>query len=842
MSPETISNIPKSTQESPECIVLSFTREELNKVLQDPKHTPEDVLAFFEKDFGSEFAKDAGVFEKYSIREHTRMMLNQYRKYFYDNELPQGVDKNFLEVLFALHDIGKPEAIAHGDKYKQHEYTIPVLRSAFEQLGYTEKDVAIATAVIDGDAIGAFLKGGDVSKSAEEIVRSAESANMPVEEFWKLLTVYYQSDAGSYTADAGGKPSLDRLFVFDPQNGTMQFSQDTERKVQQLHNEVRRVERERPPEQKELRELSRTKDTENRSELSESIKAKRKEYFEGKHQTQEKNTSLKEVIEEQTLSLEGVTEEFEKISHEIETRKANKILEIANYFKLKNLREQLGNVERKKDVVASDLDRNRVMLDQLDQIMSDQSALLGARSEIKDYYTNLGETYSQLEAEKYGRDVGNMMREHSAFFFHAINTEADDAQKVNGVINPNIPCEDRLKILLSLEPTISASTVKHDTEMKHDFTLWSRSGVILSGGHITEAGRNDISSQSQGVDKRNSTQVRHKELRSVSEAIEDRGTSYNELIIREPKIAGYYLWVNADREWPISLNEIQQKEFQEAEALGLPLYTVIDGRVIESFLVNEGTELMPGADEVTPKSLLKSPQISLDETRRKELREEVLNDTTFNMEKFEEKIPEVAYIDGLRAGKDVLERLTHPHRYDYSYASNQQYKEYIDNSRKEGVYRGAITGDEIPLTAMTDTDYTRMSEEFQEAHREYIGTKWLPIGKNRSLYDPGNLDKRIKDVKELPIFIQDVLEKVTLLQEQSGITMRLEGDRIIRGTVGMCYGLADALDSSPTPDNKTAEELRGVAEHYMRKEDFETLKARRLDEKGRFKISPEEIM
>lgn len=834
MSPETTSNLPKSTQESPERIVLSFTREELNKVLQNPKHTPEDILAFFEKDFGSEFAKDAGVFEKYSIREHTGMMLNQYRKYFYDNELPQGVDKDFLEVLFALHDIGKPEAIAHGDKYKQHEYTVPVLHNALKQLGYTEKDVAIAVAVIDGDTIGAFLKGGDVSGSAEAIVHSADSAGMSVDEFWKLLTIYYQSDAGSYTNDAGGKPSLDHLFTFDPQNGVMQFSQDTERKMNQLYNEVRRVERERPLKQKELREFSRMEDTENRSKLVESVRAKRKEYFDRKRGTQEKITSLKEVIEEHTLTLEEVTEEYEKISHSIETQKANKILEIANYFKLKKLREQLGNVEQKKEGVASDLERNCVMLDQLDQIMNDQSTLGGATSEVKDYYTNLSETYTQLEAEKYGRDVGNMMREHSAFFFHAINTEADDAQKVNGVINPNIPREDRLKILLSLEPTISASTVKHGTEMKHDFTLWSRSGVILSGGHITEAGRNDIASQSQGVDKRNSTQARYKELRSVSEAIEDRGTSYNELIIREPKIAGYYLWVNADREWPISLNEIRQKELQEAEALGLPLYTVIDGRVIESFLVNEGTELMPGADEVTPKSLLKSPQISLDETRRKELREEVLNDTTFNMEKFEEKIPEVAYIDGLRAGKDVLERLTHPHGYDYLYASNQQFKEYIDNSRKEGMYRGAITGDEIPLTDMTDTDYTRMSNEFQEAHKEYIGTKWLPIGRNSTLYDPENLDKRIKDVKELPTFIQDVLEKVMLTEGQDGI--------VIRRTVGMCYGLADALDSSPTPDHKTAEELRGVAEQYMRKEDFEALKVRRLDEKGRIRISPEEIM
>jgi hypothetical protein len=37
-----------------------------------------------------------------------------------------------------------------------------------------------------------------------------------------VLLVYYMSDAGSYTRDAGGIPSLDRLFDF--RTGSMGFS------------------------------------------------------------------------------------------------------------------------------------------------------------------------------------------------------------------------------------------------------------------------------------------------------------------------------------------------------------------------------------------------------------------------------------------------------------------------------------------------------------------------------------------------------------------------------------------------------------------------------------------
>ena len=48
--------------------------------------------------------------------------------------------------------------------------------------------------------------------------------------------MFYICDAGSYTVDAGGKPSLDRLFKF--QNGTATFSDEIEARYQELYQQL----------------------------------------------------------------------------------------------------------------------------------------------------------------------------------------------------------------------------------------------------------------------------------------------------------------------------------------------------------------------------------------------------------------------------------------------------------------------------------------------------------------------------------------------------------------------------------------------------------------------------
>jgi hypothetical protein len=223
---------------------ISFKREDLDSVLRNPNHTAADILSLFEKDFKKTFDYPVVVSagKTYSLAKHTAMVMGQFEKYFKGKNFPCGVESDFFEVILALHDIGKPEAIEETrDKEMQHEYTKKIMKSTLSQLGYGEKEISIATALIEEDSIGGYIQYGDANTSAKDIVRIAEEHGLEKNDFLELLTVLFCVDAGGYTKDAGGSEfsSTNSLFVFNSEKGEMVLSPDVKRRYDILVKKVR---------------------------------------------------------------------------------------------------------------------------------------------------------------------------------------------------------------------------------------------------------------------------------------------------------------------------------------------------------------------------------------------------------------------------------------------------------------------------------------------------------------------------------------------------------------------------------------------------------------------------
>ncbi|PIR45163.1 MAG: hypothetical protein COV10_00605 [Candidatus Vogelbacteria bacterium CG10_big_fil_rev_8_21_14_0_10_51_16] len=108
--------------------VLTFTRVELEAVLNDPHHTSEQIVALLEKDFSDLLQASVGVWEEYTLRQHSLMVANQFRRYFRSDDVPVSIEYRFLEIVFLLHDFGKPIAWAKKERNAQHAYTIPLLK------------------------------------------------------------------------------------------------------------------------------------------------------------------------------------------------------------------------------------------------------------------------------------------------------------------------------------------------------------------------------------------------------------------------------------------------------------------------------------------------------------------------------------------------------------------------------------------------------------------------------------------------------------------------------------------------------------------------------------------
>ena len=155
---ETLNNsklYPEKSQESqPE---LQFQSNELEEIFEDESFSPEKLVTLLEKQYPDTYEQGTDVWEGYTLKQHTLMVMKQFEKYFSDKTLPANVNKDNFRLILALHDIGKPEAIAKGGKHLQHEYTQQYVQKLFSELEIDKKHTDLALALTSKDPIGKYI-------------------------------------------------------------------------------------------------------------------------------------------------------------------------------------------------------------------------------------------------------------------------------------------------------------------------------------------------------------------------------------------------------------------------------------------------------------------------------------------------------------------------------------------------------------------------------------------------------------------------------------------------------------------------------------------------------------
>jgi|GEM_PF-6584244 len=172
---------------------------------------------------------------QYRLDDHSHAVIRQFDKYFADSQLPGGVRPELIRLTLALHDAGKyiPESTAD-----QHAETVKVIESIREYLPVTDEEFLLMLALIDGDPIGRASRRlcdptrgpqcclaktmkelsdhwltsampilddevvDNVARIAiDEIRKMSNRTHLSVEDFSRLLVVYYQCDSSSYSVD-----------------------------------------------------------------------------------------------------------------------------------------------------------------------------------------------------------------------------------------------------------------------------------------------------------------------------------------------------------------------------------------------------------------------------------------------------------------------------------------------------------------------------------------------------------------------------------------------------------------------------------------------------------------
>jgi hypothetical protein len=192
--------------------------------------------------FAEEFGKDVDVWEKYTLRSHTLLVLNQFSKYdIYNNQaFPDWLDKKSFRIFLVLHDIGKPFAIKRGSKKNQGIYNKIFVENILSKLGVP--NTKFFAELVSEDIIGKYIKEKcSLDESISAIAEHASNSGMDIKKFYISLMILFMCDAGSYTKDSGGLESLDWLFQFDPIGRELSFSEKIYPKIKILDEMIRKA-------------------------------------------------------------------------------------------------------------------------------------------------------------------------------------------------------------------------------------------------------------------------------------------------------------------------------------------------------------------------------------------------------------------------------------------------------------------------------------------------------------------------------------------------------------------------------------------------------------------------
>ena len=245
----------------------NFYQDCKNRILENSGKQGQDLIKSLKKVpfLKKLFEMKVGVWEGYTLEQHTSMVLGQFRNYQMKNWKSHSLTAEKFQLMLAIHDIGKPQAFQdHQNTLKQHEYNGRIVPKILEWLEIPDNERNLMTALTMQDHLGRFLrvanrmplhtsheriKEDEARNVAKHISIEARKIGVGVEEYFDLITCYYRADAGAYTKDAGGKQSLDFLFEEKTApNCTREFAQTTQANYDILAKAVKSIARCNGPE------------------------------------------------------------------------------------------------------------------------------------------------------------------------------------------------------------------------------------------------------------------------------------------------------------------------------------------------------------------------------------------------------------------------------------------------------------------------------------------------------------------------------------------------------------------------------------------------------------------
>lgn len=461
---------------------------------------------------------------------------------------------------------------------------------------------------------------------------------------------------------------------------------------------------------------------------------------------------------------------------------------------------------------------------------------------MNEFFSGQSTELSSTERERPAPDVRSVAEKYQVMLLHAISPNY--VPDINSALNNTATWQQKLKIDLAFQPSLSASTFKDGDNSRN---LWNSVGVILQSGSIEHASSHDSVSRVTSTGERYSDQNIEDLQQEIDNAITQRDqqngrTSYNEFIISRPKIAGFFI----TRDQQVDDNRLQgfdESELHKLEGeIGLPIYIIENGHTYAGHFDANSEKYTAIGSSLQPADIQNST-FEITEDKREAIINELAEDSPF-------KIPEIPYLRSRAAGRQDYMELTRG--INYRNTRSDDHGQLITPKNPKIIDTFAIPGgiveyleEDGQLFVQADDTSSRWRHEHTKKTSPlydwemYHGQAGTHIRTGGPSFDLG------RKVMSQEDYFQGTEKNITDLQERRS-AQAIAGneqalsiyDDQLQNLACHIYGFGEQAASMG--DNETRERAFALANRALPFDRYQSI-INKLDDQGHLKISRQEL-
>lgn len=603
-----------------------------------------------------------------------------------------------------------------------------------------------------------------------------------------------------------------------------------------------------------IKEFSKTNAPEERANVGREIWEKRSEHFAAKNELTNRIEDLIKEAEAKLKRAEEVVLEIREIEAEVSEKQSNIFGRFVSFFRLKELEESLAIKKIDQQNILAEYAEIQEILSELELQKLDKSILNEAREQLASFYANQEEAWEKYEGEREIRDVANIMGNHNVVFLHSIKSDFIPGE--NSLLQKDTPWQKKLDIALAISPVLSTSTIREGDTREN---MWGGMGVILKGGSVQRAFSGDAGTIAQGKNKRVILDQATMPIGGeIEQALNKSSDQYNEFVVEEPQIAGYYVCI--DQRTGVRSHDTDSADNIRAsvERLNMPLYLIEAGLVYEAVYVPASIDQSQTPPRQISSYFVKGKKVEIQDIIDNNFvfsdqDKTTLKDNLFKNSPFRIKTPEVDLVDtrfcamqfyheskvidssseqGLEGEFTELKRLIHQQG-SYFYPA-------IKSNVEIKVLRQAFGVAWDAYYVLIDGTKYRVMKNKLTAELNIVSEEVYILQHSRSLSGGymtmhGGTEKLEGETKDNNDYIHRITDLVKELQVGNTDRDKLRLQKI----AFYLFGFAEAARASD--DQIIADQAAELAKSILSEKDYQELVERRFDQEGNFLITEDDL-